>query len=258
MVILILLANGLAEARPQSKEWVRVAPDRRSFILESSGRRFTPWGFNYDHDEQGRLIEDYWEKEWPKVEQDFREMKDLGANVVRVHLQLGKFMKDAGRPDETSLERLGRLLELAERLGLYLDLTGLGCYHKKDVPAWYDAMTEPDRWAVQSRFWEAVARRCAGSPAVFCYDLMNEPVVTRQASTRRLARRRLRRQALRPVHHARPGGQVPARSRPPVGPYAEGGDPQARPPAFDHRRAGPLEPRPPRSHVRIRPREGRR
>jgi hypothetical protein len=30
---------------------------------------------------------------------------------------------------------------------------------------------------VQARFWEAVAGRCAASPAVFCYDLMNEPVV---------------------------------------------------------------------------------
>ena len=99
------------------------------------------------------------------------------ANVVRVHLQLGKFMKDRETPDERSLARLGKLLELAGRTGLYLDLTGLGCYHKKDVPAWYDALTEKERWTVQARFWEAVAERCAHSPAVFCYDLMNEPVV---------------------------------------------------------------------------------
>ena len=44
-------------------------------------------------------------------------MKDLGANVVRVHLQLGKFMMDADRPNEKSLDRLGRLLTLAERTG---------------------------------------------------------------------------------------------------------------------------------------------
>jgi hypothetical protein len=44
---------------------------------------FVPWGFNYDHDEKGRLIEDYWEKEWQKVEADFAQMKKLGANVVR-------------------------------------------------------------------------------------------------------------------------------------------------------------------------------
>lgn len=160
-----------------SMEWVRVSDDGRGFVLSHSGRRFTPWGFNYDHDASGRLIEDYWAEEWDRVEQDFREMRELGANVVRVHLQLGRFMTAPDRPDAASLDRLGRLVALAERLGLYLDLTGLGCYHKADVPDWYDALSESGRWAVQGRFWEAVAARCAGSPAVFCYDLMNEPVV---------------------------------------------------------------------------------
>ena len=145
----------------------------------------TPWGFNYDHDETGRLIEDYWEAEWPKVEEDFREMKELGANVVRVHLQLAKFMKTSETPDDRSLKQLARLLELSEHLGLTLDLTGLGCYHKKDVPAWYDALSEEARWDVQARFWEAVAGTCATSPAVFCYDLMNEPVVPVGRSTTR-------------------------------------------------------------------------
>ncbi len=177
IITLVLLASGLLQVRAQAMEWVRVSEDRRSFVYESSARRFLPWGFNYDRDDQGRLIEDYWEKEWPTIEEDFREMKDLGANVVRVHLQLGKIMIDAKRPNEESLQRLGRLVALAERLNLYLDLTGLGCYHKKDVPAWYDALSESERWAVQARFWQAVARRCAASPAVFCYDLMNEPIV---------------------------------------------------------------------------------
>jgi hypothetical protein len=45
------------------------------------------------------------------------------------------------------------------------------------VPAWYDGLSEKGRWDVQARFWRAVAGRCAASPAVFCYDLMNEPVV---------------------------------------------------------------------------------
>src|SRR5262249_20217329 len=66
---------------------------------------------------------------------------------------------------------------LAERERLYLDLTGLGCYHKADVPAWYDRLSEQERWDVQARFWEAIAKRCAASSAVYCYDLMNEPVV---------------------------------------------------------------------------------
>jgi hypothetical protein len=104
-------------------------------------------------------------------------MKRLGANVVRIHLQFGKFMKAKDKPDAKALDRLGRLLKLAETCGLYLDLTGLGCYHKQDVPAWYDALSEEERWQAQAAFWQAVAARCAASPIVFCYDLMNEPVV---------------------------------------------------------------------------------
>jgi hypothetical protein len=156
---------------------VRISGDQRGLVYEGDGRPFVVWGFNYDHDEGGRLLEDYWQGEWPKVEEDFHEMKALGANVVRVHLQLGRFMRQADAPNDASLDRLGRLVALAERERLYLDITGLGCYHKADVPAWYDALAEDARWAVQARFWEAVAGRCAGSPAVFCYDLMNEPIV---------------------------------------------------------------------------------
>ena len=45
------------------------------------------------------------------------------------------------------------------------------------MPAWYDTLSEKERWDAQARFWTAVAERCKDSPAVFCYDLMNEPVV---------------------------------------------------------------------------------
>ena len=159
-------------------EWVQVADDHRSFVLKTSRRRFIPWGFNYDHQEgSGRLIEDYWDKEWATIAADFGEMKQLGANIVRIHLQFGRFMRSVDTPDKHSLEQLARLVKLAERTGLYLDLTGLGCYHKKDVPPWYDKLDEARRWNAQARFWDAVAARCANSPAVFCYDLMNEPVV---------------------------------------------------------------------------------
>jgi hypothetical protein len=69
------------------------------------------------------------------------------------------------------------LLKLAGETELYLDLTGLGCYHRKDIPEWFEALGEQDRWDVQARFWEAIARTCAESPWVFCYDLMNEPIL---------------------------------------------------------------------------------
>lgn len=177
LVVVAATISAASGAEPPRLERVRVGVDHRGFVLAASHTPFVPWGFNYDRDFRSRLLEDYWDSEWPTVEADFREMKDLGANVVRVHLQFGKFMKGPNEPDPKALDRLGRLVDLAERTGLYLDVTGLGCYRKRDVAAWYDRLDEAGRWAAQATFWAAVAGRCARSPAIFCYDLMNEPVV---------------------------------------------------------------------------------
>ena len=174
-VISILAATQPVTA--QSLPWIRVSADGSHFVEENSTRTFHPVGFNYDHDADGRLIEDYWHTDWERVEDDFRDMQKLGANTVRIHLQFGKFMKSPTEPNPAELERLTKLLDVAEQCHLYLDLTGLGCYHKADVPPWYDALDESARWAAQEVFWKAIATTCKDSSAVFCYDLMNEPVV---------------------------------------------------------------------------------
>ena len=176
----ILLLFAVASAHAAVLESVRISPDGKSFVLAESGKPFRVWGVNYDHDshgENGRLLEDYWDAEWDTVRADFQEIKELGANVVRIHLQTGKFMTAADTPNEKSLGQLRRLLALAEETGLYLDITGLGCYHKAETPPWYDALDEAARWAVQARFWSAIAKVCRDSSAVFCYDLMNEPIL---------------------------------------------------------------------------------
>src|SRR6478609_6671582 len=172
-ILIVLSVSALAAAAPPT-ERVVLAPGGRGFALDPSGKPFVPWGFNYGNG--GRLMEDFWADDWKTLADDFAEVKAIGANVVRVHLQVGKFMAAADRADDKAIERLGKLLALAEATGVYLDVTGLAAYRKADVPAWYDALDEPGRWAAQAKFWELVAERCAASPAVFCYDLMNEPI----------------------------------------------------------------------------------
>ena len=162
----------------------RIGADRNGtgFIQLESGARFIPWGFNYSRDDKFRLIEDYWDTDGPegrkKVERDFREMKLLGANVVRIHLQFAKFMDAADRPNQRNLAQLARLIALAEELGLYLNITGLGTYRVADVPAWYRSATEKQHWAAQAKFWEAIAQVCADHPGVFALNVMNEPLAT--------------------------------------------------------------------------------
>jgi hypothetical protein len=165
-------------------ESIRVSQDGRRFEESISGREFRPLGFNYDHDTRGRLLEDYWHDDWGLVERDFGRMRDLGANVVRVHLQFGRFCPRPGEVSRRELDQLQRLVELAESQRLYLDLTGLGCYHKAEVPAWYDELDETQRWGAQGLFWRAIVERVHRSPAIFCYDLMNEPVVSGGARSR--------------------------------------------------------------------------
>lgn len=183
MICVVVLATnaGLAateDAKGPKLAWICPSEDKSHFVREGTKDRFVAWGFNYDRDEAGRLLEDYWAEEWATVAGDFREMKQQGANVVRVHLQLSCFMKGREQVEEKNLARLGNLVRLAEETGIYLDVTGLGCYRKQDVPAWYDALEESARWDVQARFWRAVAEVCKNSPAIFCYDLMNEPVAS--------------------------------------------------------------------------------
>jgi hypothetical protein len=175
LFILIALASPMAAATPL--EHVRPSDDGKSFVTADSAQPIQLWGVNYDHDGGNRLLEDYWHDDWPRVVEDFHEIKALGANSVRIHLQLGRFVASADEPDAKNLAQLSKLIALAEETELYLIITGLGCYHKQDVPPWYDALSDEDRWQVQARFWKAIAAAGKDSPAVFSYDLMNEPVL---------------------------------------------------------------------------------
>ena len=176
-LVLILWWFGARATAAETLTRIRVSEDGEGFVRGTSDQKFVVWGVNYDHDHQGRLLDEYWLEDWESVVGDFREIKELGANCVRVHLQFGKFMKTASQSDPAALHQLAKLVRLAEDTGLYLDVTGLACYHTNNIPSWYDTLNEQDRWQAQAVFWESVARTCRDSPAIFCYDLMNEPIL---------------------------------------------------------------------------------
>jgi hypothetical protein len=167
---------GIASAADM--ETVKIAPDNKGFILHPSGGRYVPWGHNYASvDIMERLTKD------PKrVEREFAEMKAAGTTVARVHPEMPHILTGPGTADPQALERLNTLLKIAEESGIYLKITGLACYKIKDRMAWYDSLKEQDRWQTQAFFWETIARTCAESPAVFAYDLVNEPAAVGKQS----------------------------------------------------------------------------
>jgi hypothetical protein len=178
---------GGGEAAREAMPWVRVNAAGDGFVLgDDMETPLVLWGVNYDHDSTpaGRLIEDYWLEDWQRVEQDIREISALGFNTVRIHLQTARFVNEDGSANQENLEQLLRLVRLAQEQGLYLLLTGLGFYHAQDTPQWILAMDEQQRWELHARFWEIIAGACREQPAVFAYDLMNEPVVPGRGNTR--------------------------------------------------------------------------
>lgn len=173
----ITLAFAVSSHADEPLQRLRVSDDGRTFVTDDSEKPFTIWGVNYDHDESGRLLDEYWIDEWDKVVEDFEEIKQLGANCVRIHLQIGLYMESPEKASAAQAKQLGRLLKLADSKQLYLDITGLACYQKANIPDWLNELSEADRRKAQAMFWFEVSNVCSGSPVVFCYDLMNEPIL---------------------------------------------------------------------------------
>jgi hypothetical protein len=174
----VSLASPSAAAPAKLPEVLRHGSD-----LVAGGEQFRVWGFNYgigrrypilsyfDRPTEGRLN---------RVVADMREARALGANTLRVYLEIKAFMTGPKEPRRRAFAALAALLDKAEQLRLYLDLTGNLVW--RAPPRWYDALPEQARWAVQARFWREVARTARSSPAVLVYELTSEPVVAESES----------------------------------------------------------------------------
>jgi hypothetical protein len=158
-----------------------------TFVGQSTGLTVTPWGHNYGPAEG--LLDDNWTNEatFAQIVADLREHKLFGATVLRIHPQLNKFMTGPTTVNAAAFDRLARLALVAEKLGLYLDITGLGAWRKADnnipdtnpAPDADDWLSSPDeelRWHAQEVWWEETARRLKDRTSIIWFNLMNENV----------------------------------------------------------------------------------
>ncbi len=192
-LMLVLLAAGTAIAlsgcaaltgengKGKKLGLVTVTPDGTGFVekvpglLGTESRPFVPFGTNY-YDPNTNWPPRLWQQFDPdRVKEHFRVMNELGVNCARVFLTAASFQPDANTVDERALEKLDTLVQIARDARIHLILTGPD--HWEGVPSYW----KPDRFAGEEslraleHFWSVVAKRYAGEPAIFAWDLLNEP-----------------------------------------------------------------------------------
>lgn len=173
----------LASEAPSSRaETVGMARIRVHGSRLYAGRRpWRAWGMNWGIGNHAPVIA-YFENptaaKLAVLRGELRVARSMGANSMRIYLQLGQVMASPTGLRQRTLTALKRLLALAQVDQIYLDITGDLVWQPSRAPAWYDRMSWRMRWRVQARFWKAVAHTAAASPAVLCYELTSEPIVS--------------------------------------------------------------------------------
>lgn len=155
---------------------IRIGADGRTFVT-AAGRPFVPFGVTYFRSNTGWAPQ-VW-KQWDSVatRRDFARMKLMGINTVRVFLSFGSLYPKPGELNPEGLRQFREFLSLAEEAGLYVHPTGPD--HWEGLPDWAQVDRVADEAVLQAleQFWKLFATEFKDRPAIFAYDLLNEPEV---------------------------------------------------------------------------------
>ncbi len=161
-----------------SSDRVRLSADGWGFV-DGKDRAIVPWGCNYYDPFTGwapRLWEQFDES---RVADQFGQMQGIGVNVVRVFSTLAAVLQSADKPDSVGLGKIARMLDIAADHGIRVILSGPGTW--EGAPSWWhevsplDCFVAPQLLRAQAAAWKGLASALEGHPALFSWELLNEP-----------------------------------------------------------------------------------
>ena len=174
---------------------VKVDPSGWGFTEEGSDSVFTPWGCNY-YDPGTGWSPRIWEQFDPvRVAKHLDHIRAIGANTIRVFSTVRNLLASPRRVRAAGIARMVEMLTLAEARGLRVIWSGPSRW--EGTPAWwredapYEVCARDDLMAALETAWRAMGKAFRGHPALFAYDLQNEPYapsLPTRAMNRRWAR----------------------------------------------------------------------
>jgi hypothetical protein len=108
--------------------------------LYAGSRPWRAWGMNWgiaNHAPVFAYFDNPTAANLAVVRAELRTARAMGANSMRIYLQLGQVMPTPTQPRRRTLRVLQRLLALAHGDGIYLDITGDLVWQPSRAPAWY-------------------------------------------------------------------------------------------------------------------------
>jgi len=158
---------------------VRVHASGWGFAEAGAGQAFTPWGCNY-YDPGTGWSPRIWEQYNPvRVAKQLDDIAVIGANTIRVFSTIRNLLVSPRRVRSAGIAKMVDMLALAEARGLRVIWSGPSTWEGR--PAWwrpdapYEVCARDDLMAALETAWRAMGKAFRGHPALFSYELQNEP-----------------------------------------------------------------------------------
>jgi len=173
-----VLSLSSAWALAAEMPFIEIDPGSKTAFRErGTGRPVVMVGVNYFDHETGWAPK-LWQKfDEARVRRQLQMLHEQGFNSIRVFLTYQSFHAEPGRVHPEGEAKFRKLLRMCREFGIYVMPTGPD--HWEGTPPWRkgDRFADETLLTADEAWWKDFAGRFKDEPALWAYDLYNEPMI---------------------------------------------------------------------------------